>query len=532
MNVHTATFAFKFQTGVIDLVVEMDIGSLLRESKAHELQTTFGFQTEVGREQFRKQLTKFTPNIGILQRRQETILHLRKNLTPEMEAEIETIFNAVRDIEPDLSLFFDRTDVESDSYGQLLFSPWKSFQVLNTIPFALLALAFYKQFIVPALAVMMPLLMITMPFVVLKFVYHLPLTIEQYIQMMSKIMGLQNLDITNPRTILQGSLTLFSVGQSIYQPIQNSLHLQTIHKEMMRKANALQILLQGIHTLETHIPSLVSFKYSLQDLEKEDIHRLFASVWDSPYRLRLALTTLGDAEVIYRMAKADCMNPVRFLGGSTPYLKISQGVDPFLETPIPFEFHLSGQTHHAILTGPNRGGKSSVLRTTLLTIVTAQTLGFASGSVDMRPFDWIATGLRLEDRPGSFSMFESEVDFSIKILQRAKDHPEQIGFIVFDELFHSTNPPDGARTADIFLQRLWQTPNTASFISTHVFDLAKKAHKKIQKLCVPAHPTKDGTLQFTYTLQKGICEVSSVDQILKEKGLLSAEKSTPENPRQ
>jgi DNA mismatch repair ATPase MutS len=146
----------------------------------------------------------------------------------------------------------------------------------------------------------------------------------------------------------------------------------------------------------------------------------------------------------------------------------------------------------------------------------------ASGHVRLRPFDWIATGLRLEDRPGSTSMFESEVEFAIQIVQRAKATPDQIGFIFFDELFHSTNPPDGARTADIFLQKLWQTPNTASFISTHVFDLAKKAPKKIQRLCVPAQKNEEGGLTFTYTLQKGICEVSSVDVILKEKGLLTA----------
>ena len=165
----------------------------------------------------------------------------------------------------------------------------------------------------------------------------------------------------------------------------------------------------------------------------------------------------------------------------------------------------------------------------------AQTFGmaFAEGPVRLRPFDWIATGLRLEDRPGSVSMFESEVEFAIQILRRTSDRPHEVGFILFDELFHSTNPPDGARTADIFLQKLWKTPNTASFISTHVFDLAKKAKKHIQKLCVPAIQTESGDIEFTYTLTKGICEVSSVDLILREKGLLeSAEKPVPENPRQ
>jgi DNA mismatch repair ATPase MutS len=119
-------------------------------------------------------------------------------------------------------------------------------------------------------------------------------------------------------------------------------------------------------------------------------------------------------------------------------------------------------------------------------------------------------------------MFEREVEFAVQIVQRAKQQPSNIGFVVFDELFHSTNPPDGARTAEQFLDQVWKQSNVASFISTHVFSLAKQAPDSIQRLCVPAYKTKGGSLRFTYTLRKGICEVSSVDEILKEKGLLSA----------
>jgi hypothetical protein len=535
LTVHTAAHAFKFQTGRNLASVEMDIETTLRESRAETLKTPLHFRTVTGEQQFSKQLRKFTANIGILQRRQETLCSFRKTMTSEKETQINSLFETIREAEPELAVFFERTDVESDSYGQLLFSGWKPLQVLNTIPFVLFALSFYKQFIVPALAVMMPLAMVLMPFLFLKYVYNLPITTDQYIQIMMSMFGLQNLDLTNPRTVLQGSLTLFSIGQSIYQPIQNALHLQTIHAQMMKKANALQDLLRCIEQLETHFGS----KHSFQDLydQDQDIHRLFGTFWDNPFRLRLALSYVGDCEVVYRLARASFLEPVNFLQGTKPWLDLSGGGQPAFAASIPYQLRLSGPTHHAILTGPNRGGKSSVLRATLLNIVLAQTFGMASydssGHFRLRPFDWIATGLRLEDRPGTTSMFESEVEFSIQILQRANQHPDQIGLVLFDELFHSTNPPDGARTADIFLQTLWKTPNTASFISTHVFDLAKKAPRRIQKLCVPAYRKEDGSLQFTYTLKKGICEVSSVDEILKEKGLLeTAEKPVPENPRQ
>ena len=516
----------------------MDTASILRESRAESALDRLGFTTEVGKQQYKQQLQKLTPNIGILQRRQATILALRKGLDIETDNKLQSLFQDIQTIEPDLQIFFDSSDVEKDSYQQLMFSAWKPLQVLNTVPFLLLALAFFKKFVVPALAVLTPLFMVVMPYVFLKYWYNLPISTDQYIKILTGMFGLQNLDLKNPRTILQGSLTMFSIGQSIYQPIQNAIHLQTIHQQMMKKAEAAQRFVVCSEEILQCLPSAYRYKNPLQDMETQDIHRLFASFWDEPHRLRLALQCVGDCEVVYRLAKSPHVKPVVFKASDKPYMSIKDGIDPFLENPIPYSLLLNGKSHHAILTGPNRGGKSSVLRSTLLNLVMMQTfgVGFAldSGRLELRPFDWIATGLRLEDRPGSSSMFESEVDFAIQILQRAKQQPEKLGFLVFDELFHSTNPPDGARTADIFLTKIWDHKNLASFISTHVFELAKKASPKIQKLCVPAHKKEDGDLHFTYTLQDGICEVSSVDLILQEKGLLQkgAETSSPEKPKQ
>lgn len=502
----------------------MAFGNWLRESRAEKLSEIFGFETEVGKAQYAKQLRLITPNIGILQRRQATILELRKTMTPEVDSHYAEIFATVKAIEPELQTFFAKTPVEKDSYEQLLFSGWQSFQVLNTIPFLLLCLSIFKQFIVPALAVFTPLFMVIAPYFVLQYWYNMKMDPQQYIHICMGMFGLQNLNLQNPRVILQAGITCFSVGQSIYQPIQNALHLQTIHRQLIGKADAVQKIVAITDSLSKSFPTTSAWRNPIADVQGEDIHRTFATFWDHPFRLKLALQFIGDCEVVYRLAKAPNLSPVEFLSGKKPYLSIEQGLDPFLPSSIPFTLHLTKTNHHAILTGPNRGGKSSVLRSCLLQVVLAQTFGlsFHTGSMRLRPFDWIATGLRLEDRPGSTSMFESEVEFALEIVQMAKQTPDKIGFILFDELFHSTNPPDGARTADIFLTKLWQTKNTASFISTHVFALAKSAHKGIQKLCVPAHKGEGDSLTFTYTLQKGVCEVSSVDLILKEKGLMDA----------
>jgi hypothetical protein len=506
------------------VLLGMDTESVLRESRAEKLLDPLGFVTGVGKDCYKKQLRLMTPNIGLLQRRQATILELRKTLTPERIEEYDALFKEVQSLEPDVKTFFEKTPVEKDSYEQLLFSGWPSLAVLNTVPFLLLCLSIFKQFIVPALAVFTPLFMVIAPYFVLRHWYNMQIEPKQYIQICMGMFGFQNLNVQNPRVILQAGLTCFSVGQSIYQPIQNALHLQTIHTQLMEKASAVQRIVRITSRLSKGFPQADKWNNPIADVEFEDVHRTFATFWDHPYRLQFALQFIGDCEVVYRMARTNALAPVEFLSGTKPYLVIENGLDPFLSESKPFTLSLTKTKHHAILTGPNRGGKSSVLRSSLLQVVLAQTFGvaFHTGSMHLRPFDWIATGLRLEDRPGSTSMFESEVEFALEILQRAKQNPHTIGFVLFDELFHSTNPPDGARTADLFLQKLWLTKNTASFISTHVFDLAKKAKTHIQKLCVPAYKKKDGTLTFTYALQKGVCEVSSVDLILKEKGFMDA----------
>lgn len=501
----------------------MDVESLLRDSRAEQLSEPLGIQTDAGKAQWKAQLRKITSNPGLLQRRQNTILGIRKSLTEESKQKMDALFQTVKTCEAPLQTFFEKTEVESNSYQQLLFSGWAPLQVVNTIPFCLLALAYFKQYVVPIMAVLTPVFMIVMPYVFLRFLYNIPISTEQYIQILLSMAGLQNFDFTNPKVLLQGGLTLFSLSQSIYQPIQNALHLQTIHKEMMEKAKHVSRLVQSLKEILSLLPKPYRFRNPLEPMEELDIHRQFAEFWDHPYKLKLALQLLGDCEVVYRLACLESVKPVRFLKGATPWFTVQGGRDPFLSESIPFSLQFGGSSTHAILTGPNRGGKSSVLRSTLLVVVLAQTFGVAfADHVELKPFDWIATGLRLEDRPGSMSMFESEVDFAIQILQRAKYVPEKVGFVLFDELFHSTNPPDGARTAELFLKQLWNQRNVASFISTHVFELARESPKAIQKLCVPAHLTEEGSLHFTYMLQEGICEVSSVDEILREKGLLSA----------
>ena len=494
----------------------MDIEALIRESRAESLIETLGFQTNTGRERMKQQLRFFTSDTKTLQRRQKTLTDLRQSIGVQRK-ELESCFMELGRLEPDLKVFFDRSDVESNSYQQILFSGWKATEIFDTVPFILFIVSYFKQYAVPFLAVMTPIFMIVLPYLALRFMYELPITVEAYMNLLLSTLGFQPGKPIQLKQAVQVFMTLLSVGQSIYQPIQNSYHIAHIDEDMIEKGYALERVAAILETLRGWMPPHLRPENSLE-VWLSDPRKSFASSWDLPFRLRLALYTLGDIEVLFRLATCEDLQPVRFVHCQRPFVLVKKGLDPFLnrDTRVPYTFRTK-QTH-SLLTGPNRGGKSSVLRSLLLSVYMAQTFGygFFEDTMILRPFTWIATGLRLEDRPGSASMFESEVDFAKTILQKNSG----VGLVVFDELFHSTNPPDGERTASIFLKQLWKKTNVVSLVSTHVFSLVDHSEPSVQRLCVPAFRDLSGGLQFTYTLGPGICKESSVDMILQERGLL------------
>ena len=505
----------------------MDIETVIRESQAEALVEPLGFKTEVGKQQFLKHLRFFTDNPEVLRRRQQAIVDLQANLTEEKKEVVEQLFQKASTLESKLSIFSKKSEVEKNSYEQLTFSGWAWAQILNTFPFVLLLLSYFKLYVVPFLAILTPFFMFLMPYIILIYWYNLPLTVSQYTNLLFGMMGIQTQQFWTPKNMLQVGITSFSIVQNMVQPVQNAIHLQTIDKDLIEKGSCIEELAHILKGLQSYI----TIKNPLEDIveRKSDPHRSFAETWDVPFQLDYATQLLGEAEVLYRLSLAP-VKPVLFTHEEG--ISLLNARDPLLKDSVPFSLKLlTTEHHHAILTGPNRGGKSSFLRATLLNLVLAQTFGFSYANVCLlKPVSWIATGLRLEDRPGKSSFFEREVEFAVSILKRAKQYPNQKGLVLFDELFHSTNPPDGTRTAKLFLDQVWKQKNLYSIISTHVFEIAKKAPKEVKRLCVPAHKDENGELLFTYQLKQGICEVSSVDCILKEKGLLtSAEFNAPEN---
>jgi DNA mismatch repair ATPase MutS len=168
---------------------------------------------------------------------------------------------------------------------------------------------------------------------------------------------------------------------------------------------------------------------------------------------------------------------------------------------------------HALLTGPNKGGKSTSLRSIATSALLAHTYGCALGHLTATPLSTMYVCLKPDDLPGSKSRFEREIEFTATTLRES--HP---ALVLIDELYHSTNPPDALRSCNYYSDALWKKRNMMSVISTHLFEWVNDAPRTIQRLCCPAELGEKGEIRFSYELQSGVCTVSSVDSLLKANG--------------
>jgi len=407
--------------------------------------------------------------------------------------------------------------LHKDTIGQLSFQD-DLFKSLNQIPFVLFGLAMFKIYMVPAMTLIVPILAAILPYFLLRYMYNLPISITEYTAII-KSMWFGN--ETGVKGYVQIAFFLFSFIQGIIQPIQNAMHYYATDTVITEVGDAILELRERIESLRTLFEKKsIPFHLSRVLEEFSDKRRSFMMIYEYRSVLSSVFENLGEIEILWKIAHSDVFQEVSFVYSKYPHLKIEglQDLQIPVEQRIKSSVLLDKKSHHCLVTGPNGGGKSSSLRGILQSILLAQTFGVAAvESMTLTPFSWICSGMRLEDNPGSKSMFQTEVRFAVNLLQPRKG----LGLVLYDEIFHSTNPPDCARTARVFFSQLWKRRNIVSFISTHIFELVDEAPTSIQRLCVSGTVKENSAdVEFDYKLKEGISKVSSVDTILRKEGLL------------
>lgn len=519
--------------------------------------------TVAGREWLRDRLSNPTTDGTVLRARQDqirTIRTLLKTSSPS-NALLQTNRALLATTESSIHTMADaaKDSRHADFYNQLLWAPDSIAAPLNTWGWFTELVVVFRSLILPALAVLMPILLFLAPIVSL-LVSGDPITAERYWNLLQIALrkavpsgsgigiGSGSGRFTSPFMLMAEQC--MSVGASLvmlvataWSQVSTGLSIHRVVVDMrsratatQQSANAIQQLVNELRKGGVHLESHKT-DWPLSTLAT------FGMAWNHPDSIRIQLNQMGELDGLLTLALAkrtcfpqfadatqitDLWHPgLTRKGGSRVYNSID------LRSPT-----------HVLLTGPNRGGKTTILTSLGAAVLMSQTVGIVFARRATLPlFGAIRTSLRPVDTLGKRSLFETEIDIACKVHAiAATSTPTHPLFLLMDEIFHGTNARDGVEAAEVFLDRLYKTVpgSVISIISTHYAELPVRygpssTSPSVQTLCMDAHvdPANPDRIISTYRLRTGVNSLSSVREILRERGLLgpSEPKSPIPNPK-
>jgi MutS domain V len=522
----------------------MDVPRIQDAVHIPSLKDYLQIQTQAGTTALQEKTSKWISNPKTLEQRSQQFRTLQHSLqnSPKFSANLIKSFSELKELESDLeALIAAPSDLETEAFNELLFLKQWSLP-LNFVPYLLAFWSILRVYIFPGMAMMMPVVMLILPFIIVKFIFHMPLTVSGYFTLVTAIFSGQIGTLLSPESfglaqpqpqqqsqskpnsfdifqLIKTGLLVGTIVQSFLQPYWSFLHLSSIDTIIQKKAAALVRFKTLYETVKSEL-SRYGFKMAKNPFAPNitDGRQLVASAHLHPTFLKYALHRLGSVEALVCLALQTDLKPVQWITEGAPVLQLTDAFDYRVdrESRVTFNLDLGG---HALLTGPNRGGKSTTLRSLVATQLLAHTYGCAfAQKARLTPFHKLYVCLTPEDLPGKKSRFEREIEFTAHTLQSKQ--PSERSLVLLDELYHSTNPPDAEKACAIYTEQLWAQPNTLSIISTHLFDFVDRSPKQVQRLCCPATISPDESVRYTYQLSKGICKVSSVKELLVENKLV------------
>uniref|UniRef100_A0A6C0E6X6 DNA mismatch repair proteins mutS family domain-containing protein n=1 Tax=viral metagenome TaxID=1070528 RepID=A0A6C0E6X6_9ZZZZ len=475
--------------------------------------------TAVGAAALRVRLETPLTNAATLQARQEQIRRIKATDASRIKALRETL----RDTEADtLSVADATTDKRhAEYYTQILWAPESSFSFLNNHGWLSELVVFFRTIFLPGVSILLPIFILAAPIIFFNLVSKEPLTVKGYFEVLQtslkktlpSILGKPRFEGTGGTLELgeqfaHVGVSMAMLGASIWNQVSAALALRGIVADMRRRADALTAFSDATVKLGT------LFGIAVTPVTVTDQLGLFGTVWNSATAVRTLMDQAGELDMLAAIASTKRVCFPEY--GSRLAIKDLYHPGIAVAERVYNTIEMGGDKKtHVLLTGPNRGGKSTLLKALGSAVLMAHTVGIVFGRQATVPvFDNIISALSPQDVIGQMSLFEAEIEFA-KEVRKLKGAT----FLMMDEIFHGTNAHDGVEASQVFLDELYETP-MFSVVSTHYMDLPKRyGGTKVQNLCMEASQGPE-SLVYTYRLKEGVNQFSSVREILRERGLL------------
>lgn len=260
---------------------------------------------------------------------------------------------------------------------------------------------------------------------------------------------------------------------------------------------------------------------SLKIEESIEVYRILSILSDKVFEkikeIKLNIEVISEYDMIFARAKYSYE-----IKGISPklnnkgYIKIINGKYPMISNSVPLNFEIGESYRGLIITGPNAGGKTVVLKTLgLLTLAVQSGFHIAADedseiSIFENIFVDIGDNQSIEN---SLSTFSSHVKNLAEIIRRSNNS----SLLLFDEIGSGTEPNEGAALAISILEELYHK-GAIIVASTHYGEIKdfSKGHPHFENA---AMEFKKDTLEPLYKLSIGKSGASNALYISKQMGI-------------
>lgn len=259
----------------------------------------------------------------------------------------------------------------------------------------------------------------------------------------------------------------------------------------------------------------------LKTEEAVEEYRILATLTELVYErikeIKINIEVISEYDMIFAKAKySKDINGIKPKINGVGYINIVNGKYPLIEKGVPLNFSIGKDYRTLIITGPNAGGKTVVLKTVGLLTLGIQS-GFhisAEAGTEMAVFDDIFVDIGDDQSvENALSTFSSHAKNLGSILKEASKN----SLLIFDEIGSGTEPNEGAALAISILEEFY-LKGCITIASTHYGEIKNfsQNHPHFQNAAMEFQ--KD-TLEPLYKLNIGKSGDSNALYIAKKMGI-------------
>lgn len=465
----------------------------------------------------------------------------------------DKLFDILADNEDIISVMYASSENDLDAIFKIAYFNTFITKPLNSNANILTLYNIYKIGVSPLIGILSPIVYFLIPYIIIIFKFKLKISFVAYIKIVfnglfkSNILGKKFKSINT----ISYALSLLFYFQGIFNSIEVSSATQTICRALVTRMNS---MITFIKTSEQLFDELWSNDISstffnsennyISKYEYKDISinrfKIFSSFGDQLKNFKFfkkdgyisLIRQLYQLDTIISICRAkDTLGftyPKVIVdnGDGMPIIQASQIWHPSIKNAIKNTIisNTDGKSlQNIIITGPNAGGKSTIIKSILLSVLLSQSLCIVNAEdFTYTPLDYISSQMNIPDCKGKESLFEAEMHRSKKNLDKLEAINGKKSLIIMDEIFNSTNPVEGISGAYAIAKKISSYKSNFLIITTHYTYLTLLAkefpeHFITYKMNVNINKnTKDIT--FPYKLKRGVSNQYIALDLLKNNG--------------